>query len=469
MSVGGFAMNHHLHTPLALVLLLLLASLVLADTQPLDTLTTKDGMTYHKVTVRQFAGDSVVLFHSSGILTTTLGNIPNDARKALVLPSDEELEAARKVREDFERQQREKGLVNDGNKWITQGEKDRRVAERARIEKEKAAIQARLELDKKAETLVKDKTITDVHFRVFQALPDGSLCKSTAGDIFFLYDASNRIVADGDRFKGNLYWAGTYVYQSTGGIARTVNSYAVTLEDAREIVKIKFDMTNSSKPTSQGENPAPGIKGSGTGFAITADGYILTCFHVVKGAASLSVKINAASDLLPAKVIGSDPANDLAILKVSGETVAVSFSSAPTAKLGQTIFTVGFPMPDLQGFAPKVTKGVISSLKGMNDDVRRYQIDATVQPGNSGGPLADEHGNILGVIVARLSDAVVIKEKGVVPQNINYAVKVPYIMAFLSNVPEVSAKVEQAKDNAPIPFEDAVERIRKATVLIVVK
>jgi S1-C subfamily serine protease len=181
------------------------------------------------------------------------------------------------------------------------------------------------------------------------------------------------------------------------------------------------------------------------------------------------VKINAASDLLPAKLIGSDPDNDLALLKISGQTVAAYFSSAPTAKLGQTIFTVGFPMPDLQGFAPKVTKGVISSLKGMNDDVRRYQIDATVQPGNSGGPLADEYGNILGVIVARLNDAVVIEEKGVVPQNINYAIKVSYIMAFISNVPEVSTKAERAKDNSPIPFEDAVEKIRKATVMIVIK
>ncbi len=93
------------------------------------------------------------------------------------------------------------------------------------------------------------------------------------------------------------------------------------------------------------------------------------------------------------------------------------------ANLGATIFTIGFPRPSLQGFSPKVTKGVISGLNGIKDDISQYQIDAAVQPGNSGGPLADENGNIVGVIVGKLNDSYLIKNHGSIAQNVNYAIK----------------------------------------------
>ena len=125
-------------------------------------------------------------------------------------------------------------------------------------------------------------------------------------------------------------------------------------------------------------------------------------------------------------------------------------------------------MPNLQGFSPKVTKGVISSLRGIRDDVRTYQIDASVQPGNSGGPLADEAGNIIGVIVARLSDAYVIQNTGSVPQNVNYAVKKSYLMAFLNTHPEVAEKVKEEESKEADSFSDAVEKLRQSTALVVI-
>jgi S1-C subfamily serine protease len=465
---------------------LLLTTLLFAEAKPLQTVTTKDGTIYYNVTVAEIKGDQVVLFHSSGVVTTSLDNIPDDARKALGLPTsevveakkkkqEEAIEAQKKKQEEYERQQQAKGLVKYDNQWITPAEKAKREAERAAQTAKKEAEEAIRKINAKAENIVLSNTNKDVGFRIIQPMENGSLCMRLTGEFFFLYGASNQIVAEGDRLRGDLFWCGTYMYTSVARAQRTVNSYALSLDAAREILKRKFNMTGPSKVLDRQEQNKPqenlpaNIKGSGSGFAITSDGYILTCYHVVGKANAVFVKIEAGGDLLPAKVIASDSGNDLALLKISKRTEAAAFASIPTAKLGQTIFTVGFPMPDLQGFSPKVTKGVISSLKGMNDDIRRYQIDATVQPGNSGGPLADENGNILGVVVAKLNEAAVIEEKGVVPQNVNYAIKLSYIMAFISSVPEVSEKVEQAKGSSTIPFEGAVEKIRKATVLIVIK
>ena len=95
---------------------------------------------------------------------------------------------------------------------------------------------------------------------------------------------------------------------------------------------------------------------------------------------------------IDAKVVHVDPADDLALLKAEGNFDDLPVVPSKNAQLGSTISTIGFPDPDLQGFSPKLSKGEISSLAGIRDDVRYFQISAPVQPGNSGGALVDEHG-----------------------------------------------------------------------------
>jgi hypothetical protein len=368
-------------------------------------------------------------------------------------------------------------MVKFQGKWMTPGQiKD---IEKAQRNKEYVA---------RADNIVMSKARKRLPFKVIQALPDGALCHAaewnevlrgyyyTSREFFYLIGATSQTVADQEEYTEDLYWAGTYTYTTVRGEERTVNCYSHKRDVAQLAVRFKFGLFDA--PESDGASPSPGVaaanpvladaelKGFGSGFIITRDGYLLTNHHVVRKAKQ--VKVRTEKGILPASIIAQDPDNDIALLKIEGEFTPASFAPDKIAKLGQTVFTVGFPMPELQGFSPKVTKGVISSMNGIQDDVRMYQVDAAVQPGNSGGPLADENGNIIGVVVARINDAFVAETTGAIAQNVNYAVKKSYTMAFLDNQPDASKQVQTASDPKKPSFEEAVERIRKATVLVMV-
>ena len=141
--------------------------------------------------------------------------------------------------------------------------------------------------------------------------------------------------------------------------------------------------------------------------------------------------------------------------------------SSRSVRLGATVATVGFPNVGLQGFATKLAKGDIASLSGAQDDARHFQISAPVQPGNSGGALVDERGNVVGVVVAKLSQKAALAASGTVVENVNYAVKSSYLLSFLESVPEVAAKIKEVNTKSK-SFEDVVKELQQAAVLVLV-
>jgi len=206
------------------------------------------------------------------------------------------------------------------------------------------------------------------------------------------------------------------------------------LADAQKLAaEIQYRI--DSKVGSQ-EETGKQIIGSGTGFIITRDGYIVTCYHVIQDADTIEAV--SGSQEYQAQVIRIDPYNDLALLKIDGAFPAMSFSSDRSSRMGQKVFTIGYPNPNLQGANAKYTEGAINSLTGFQDDIRLYQISIPVQPGNSGGALLDENGNICGVIVAMLDAKAAFEMSGSLPQNVNYAVKSSYVKAMLDTLPEIS-------------------------------
>lgn len=382
---------------------------------------------------------------------------------------------------EFERKQKEKGLVEFRGRWVTPTQKQEIV------EQEEAAARER-DYIRQADKLVMAKYWKDAPFKVFQPHDEGSLCVAASeylstlrqylynGEIFFWLGATRNVTAQDEEYVQSFYWAGTWTYTTVEGKERTVNCFTTDLNLARTAIRNKFALYDKVEPDSPPRH-AGGTEGGaavadtpqprafGSGFIITEDGYIISNAHVVEGAAR--VQVRTATGLKEATIVGQDKENDLALLKIEGQHNPVQFAEARSAKLGQTIFALGFPLPELQGFEPKVTKGVVSSLRGIQDDIRRYQIDAAVQPGNSGGPLADEKGNIVGVVVARLNDAYVMRGTGSVPQNVNYAVKKAYVLALLDSYPKVSQKIKTDETSKPVQFEDAVDKVRQATVLVV--
>ena len=244
----------------------------------------------------------------------------------------------------------------------------------------------------------------------------------------------------------------------------------VSREQIAEGQKLARNFKPRVVPSAGGDSSATGIaqtrpEASGTGFFITDDGYLITNEHVVKDAAQ--VRLVTAGGLISAKVVKVDAANDLALLKTDGKFTPLPVATSRTMRLGNTVATVGFPNIGLQGFAPKLAKGEIASLSGASDDPRYFQISVPVQPGNSGGALVDERGNVVGVVSAKLSPRAALAASGALPENVNYAVKSSFLLSFLESVPEVSAKLREtsAKD---VKFEDVVKSAEKAAVLVLV-
>ena len=177
------------------------------------------------------------------------------------------------------------------------------------------------------------------------------------------------------------------------------------------------------------------------------------------------------SGILPATLVKADKRNDLAVLKVTGTASrtfrfsALSLAAGSQTQLGQPVFTIGFPNPDVQGTEPKLTRGEISSLAGMKDDPRHFQISVPVQPGNSGGPLVDLNGNVVGIVSMRLGDLRALKLTGALPQNVNYAIKSSVLSRLLEGVPETSSRLKSV-EGADRKFEEIVKQVEDAVAIV---
>jgi S1-C subfamily serine protease len=224
---------------------------------------------------------------------------------------------------------------------------------------------------------------------------------------------------------------------------------------------------DNGMPQQSGALPdSPIAKYGGTGFFITDDGYVLTSAHVVENA--VRIEIFAAGKALAAKLVKADVANDIALLKVDTSCKALALSASRGVNLGDLVFTIGFPGTVLQGTAPKLTQGEVTSLAGILDDPRHFQTSLAVQPGNSGGPLLDRCGNVIGIIAARLGDIAAFKTADVLPQNVSYAVKMSLVLPTLESVPGMAAKLKTPHPAQARPFEDTVQEARNAAVLVLV-
>jgi S1-C subfamily serine protease len=203
---------------------------------------------------------------------------------------------------------------------------------------------------------------------------------------------------------------------------------------------------------------------SGTGFVIDANGHIITNHHVIDGCVG-DIKGNltgAAPTVL--RVVSKDPANDMALLQGAADTFK-SFAKIRDRSIrsGDPVTAIGFPFHGLLTSDFTVTTGIVSSLSGIKNDSRYLQISAAVQPGNSGGPLIDGSGRIVGIVSEKLNAIGVLRATGAIPENINFAIKPGAIRDFLDNS---AVAYETAAPGAELKTSDIADAARAWTLLI---
>ncbi|MGD8956555.1 MAG: trypsin-like peptidase domain-containing protein [Chromatiaceae bacterium] len=204
---------------------------------------------------------------------------------------------------------------------------------------------------------------------------------------------------------------------------------------------------------------------TGTAWPVAA-GYAVTNHHIIEGKRQFTL-INKQGDEIKAKVIASDAQHDIAFLRVSNPhrlppALPLSLSSA---SLGASVFTIGFPRVDIMGKSPKLSQGIISGVNGLQDDPNSYQISVPIQQGNSGGPLLNMRGEVVGMITSMLGEVGADDRTAQPVPNFNYALKIDVIREFMSQIPRPENDISEL-DRAVSDLESLAARVQDSVLII---
>ncbi len=177
----------------------------------------------------------------------------------------------------------------------------------------------------------------------------------------------------------------------------TVNGQKQSVSGTVELTCDEQPPKVDSKATAKKSKPETG---TGTGFFVSADGYLVTCAHVIQGADKVDVEINGQS--YSADVVAVEADDDLAILKIDAKDLTpLPLADSSKVRLGEEVRAIGFPLSTVLGNGIKVTRGIVAGIVD-RDEGKRFQIDAAVNLGNSGGPVVNDRGHVLGVASSKL-------------------------------------------------------------------
>lgn len=218
--------------------------------------------------------------------------------------------------------------------------------------------------------------------------------------------------------------------------------------------------TSSSEPDGDGTE----LVASGTGFVVSPTGHILTNHHVIDECTRTTFQLRG--DLaVEAPLLSSNEATDLALLKADLTVgTPARFRDGTGMRLGDEVVVYGFPLLGDLSSQGNITNGIVSALSGLNDDLSRFQMSAQIQPGNSGGPVMDRSGHVVGVVVEMANEEYFRERRGAVPQNVNFAIRDSLARSFL-DTNNVGYDMAQAAE-APLSIADIAETAQEFTGIV---
>lgn len=270
-----------------------------------------------------------------------------------------------------------------------------------------------------------------------------------------------------DCTKAISYKSTTDVYLLRGK-AKLLKSDASGIDDLKKggsegLALIReMELDKATTPNTPSSENGKRYIATGSGFVLTSNGVIVTNHHVIDGANGIDVLVNWKGQVhtVNAKVLISDKTNDISLLQIDDSSFT-NFPALPYAvkisiqDVGTSVFALGYPMSDILGEEIKVTDGIISSKTGYQGDIVTYQISAPIQHGNSGGPLFDKQGNIVGITNAGVEDA----------QNVGYAIKTSYLKNLIDVAP-IFITLPANNSISGLPFTEKIKRLTPYVVLI---
>jgi S1-C subfamily serine protease len=249
--------------------------------------------------------------------------------------------------------------------------------------------------------------------------------------------------------------------------ASTTYNFRIT----RELISVSPDTpptvaTPSPAPTVTEEPTAPPKprheSSSGTGFFVSTNGTVITNAHVVEDCVAIRVRTSQGATAA-AKVLARDVRNDLALLD-TGLVVSGVAAFRTNVRLGEAVEAFGYPLTDVLSKSGNFTLGNVSAMVGIGEDSRYFQISAPVQPGNSGGPLLDQNGNLVGVVSAKLNALkLMLATNGDIPQNVNFAIKSSIVTNFLDTN---SASYAQGASTQPMQPAELADQAKAMSIFI---
>jgi serine protease Do len=248
------------------------------------------------------------------------------------------------------------------------------------------------------------------------------------------------------------------------GIAVYLNNKIVTklsLEGSSGALQVTARCEKHFLAARGSDKSEKGNEYSGTGFFVSTAGHVLTNNHVIEACSNIDVRMVGVAPS-PASVAARDKVNDLAIIETSIQPPGFpAFRSQ--VRVGESVAVFGFPLGDILSSAGNFTVGIVAAITGLADDSRMVQISAPVQPGNSGGPVLDKSGNVVGLVVSKLNALNVAAATKDIPQNVNFAIKSSAAVNFLNSN---GIEAEQELRNSELPTESIAEVAKTFTVKI---